>query len=185
MHVIKAAAVLIAASAMAACTAAPAPPSVGSSQPPAAPGPVADRDLQLRPVLTLESAHCTPGSTPAPVSASPIRACAADGTIQYTLGPAAVTGSQVQTIAVGTGLVSGTAEIDITLDAAGAAALAAVTGEVSQLPEPRTELAIYVHGRVQSAPYVSSAIEGGSMIIRGDFTTAQAQAIVDSLMTHT
>ena len=95
-----------------------------------------------------------------------------------------MTGKHVAAISVGTGAVAGGPEIDITLDAEGSAALAAVTGQLAVQEPPQSQLAIYVHGEVQSSPFVSQSIQGGSVVITGGFTTAQAQAIVDGLVQH-
>ena len=37
---------------------------------------------------------------------------------------------------------------------------------------------------MQSAPTVTEAIVGGAVVISGDFTTSQAQTIVDGLLRH-
>jgi preprotein translocase subunit SecD len=95
-----------------------------------------------------------------------------------------VTGGQVATIAVGDSSGGGGADIDVTLDDAGSAALASITGELSVKSPPQSQLAIYVLGQVQSAPTVSEEIVGGAVVINGDFTTAQAQEIVERLLNH-
>jgi len=69
----------------------------------------------------------------------------------------------------------------VALDDAGTAALANVTKELAAKPAPQSQLAIYVHGRVQSAPVVMTPLTAGDLIIAADFTKAQAQQLVDGL----
>jgi len=183
---IRISAVVIATVVLVGCGASPASTSSSGSQlPGSTAGPVADVDLQLRPVLSeAPTASCTLPRVAAPPAKSPVEACSADGTLRYTLGPAAVTGNQVASISVAKSAVVGSPEIDITLDAKGSAALAAITGQLAGNDPTRSQLAVYVHGQVQSSPSVSQSIQGGSVVITGDFTTAQAQAIVDGLVQH-
>jgi preprotein translocase subunit SecD len=74
----------------------------------------------------------------------------------------------------------GSAEIQVSLDGAGTTALSSVTTELAGKPAPESQLAIYVHGRVLSAPVVMAPLTSGTMIIAG-FTGGQAQQIVDGL----
>jgi len=189
MGAMKVNAVLIAVFVVAGCSTAPTPTvsSTVTQSPSPTVRPVADQDLQLRPVLTAEPAAkgaCPPPHSAEPASTSPIKACSVDGTVLYSLGPAAVTGGQVATLAVGDSSAGGGAEIDVTLDAAGSTALTSITEELSVKSPPQSQLAIYVLGQVQSAPTVSEAILGGAVVISGDFTTSQAQEIVDGLLQH-
>lgn len=142
------------------------------------------RDLQLRPVLAMTlpgSGSCPSADRDAAGSTTPVSACSTDGSTLYSLGPAAVTGSQVSSLSVQDAAAGGTAEIQVALDDAGTAALANVTKELAAKPAPQSQLAIYVHGRVQSAPVVMAPLTSGDLTIAGDFTKAQAQQLVDGL----
>jgi preprotein translocase subunit SecD len=142
------------------------------------------RDLQLRPVLTmtpLGSGTCPSADRDAADSTTPVSACSADGSLLFSLGVAAVGGDQVSSVSVQDSAAGGTVEIHVDLDDTGTAALANVTKELATKPAPQSQLAIYVHGRVQSAPVVMAPLTSGTVVIAGDFTKAQAQQIVDGL----
>jgi preprotein translocase subunit SecD len=142
------------------------------------------RDLQLRPVLAmapLGNATCPATSHDAASSTTPVSACSADGTTLYTLGAAAVTGNQVSAVSVQDSAGSGTSQIQVTFDHAGTAALATLTTQLAAKSEPQSQMAIYVHGRVQSAPLVMAPITAGVVAIAGNFTKAKAQQLVDGL----
>ena len=79
-------------------------------------------------------------------------------------------GSQVSSLSVQDAPTGETAEIRVTLDSAGTAALANLTKGLAAKPARRTVLAIYIHRRVQSAPLVMTAITSGAITIAGDFT---------------
>ena len=147
MGAMKVSAGVMAVIVVAGCSAAPTPAasSTGTQSPSPTVGPVADKDFQLRPVLAAEPAAqgaCPPTHTAEPASTAPITACSVDGTVQYSLGPAAVTGGQVATIAVGDSSSGGGTDIDVTLDAAGSTALTSITGELSAKSPPQSQLAI-------------------------------------------
>ena len=178
------AAVMVAAG----CGAAPSPavPSATRSSPSSSVGPVADQDFQMRPVLSVGPAPaggCPTRIRPEPVSKSPIRACSVEGTQQYTLGPAAVIGSHVVTIAVDEVPPDRGVAVDMTLDSSGSAALAAVTGELSMQSPPRSQLAFYVLGQVSGVSAVTEPIEGSSVRILG-LSTSEAQQLVSKLKTR-
>jgi preprotein translocase subunit SecD len=140
-------------------------------------------DLQLRPVLSVEpwgNATCPAGESEA-ASSSPVTACSADGTELYTLGPAGVSGEQIATATVEDSAVAGTAEIRVSLNEAGTAALSTMTAELAGKAAPQSQLAIYSQGQVQSAPAVMEPIITGSVVIAGDFSREQAQRILDGI----
>jgi preprotein translocase subunit SecD len=110
-----------------------------------------------------------------------VSACSTDGTNLYSLGPAVVSGEQVASVTVQDSATGGTAEIQVALNDAGTAALSTMTTDLAGKASPQSQLAVYVHGRVQSAPTVMAPITTGSVTITGDFTKAQAQQIVDGL----
>jgi len=146
---------------------------------------VGERDLQLRPVLSttpLGTASCPSADRDVAASTTPVSACSADGSTLYSLGAAAIVGAQVSSLSVQDSASGGTAEIQVALDDSGTAALANLTKELASRPAPQSQLAIYIHGRAQSAPTVMEPITSGSITITGNFTKAQAQQLVDGLV---
>jgi len=139
-------------------------------------------DLQLRPVL--EVAPAGAGQCPARLDVTPVAnqaasACSQDGKLVYSLGPAAVTGARVSDMTVSH--QGGSPVVQISLDALGGAGLSSVTAEIAQLEQPRSQLAIVSHGRVQSAPVVTEQIDGRVMMVSGFADDAAAQAAIDFL----
>jgi uncharacterized membrane protein len=59
--------------------------------------------------------------------------------------------------------------------------LAALTTEVAREQEPRNRLAIVIDGRIVSAPAVAEPITGGTIMLSGGFTRAEARRYVDLL----
>ena len=143
-----------------------------------------DIGVQLRPVLDVErsaSGQCpaTPSPTAdAAATTGPITACGADGTTVYSLGPAAVTGTQWESMRVADDTVSGSTQIDALLDPGGSSALTQVTGELFSNDEPQNQLAIYLDGEVQAAPSVQQPIYGGALVLGAGLTHEEAQALV-------
>jgi preprotein translocase subunit SecD len=92
-----------------------------------------------------------------------------------------VSGGQVSSVSVQDSTGGGSTEIQVALDDAGTTALTNATTQLATMPAPQSQLAIYVHGRAQSAPTVMTPITSGSVTIAGDFTKAQAQQMVGGL----
>jgi preprotein translocase subunit SecD len=105
-----------------------------------------------------------------------------DGATLYSLGPAGVAGDQVASATVQDSASGDTAEIQVALTDAGSTSLSTMTTDLAGGAAPQSQLAVYVHGRVLSAPTVMAPITSGSITIAGDLTKAQAQAIVDGLI---
>jgi hypothetical protein len=57
--------------------------------------------------------------------------------------------------------------------------LGTLTGEVAREQQPRNALAVVVDGKVASAPQVMEPITGGTIMLSGSFTRAEAQRYVD------
>lgn len=185
MSVQRVAVPLLAATLLCACSAgAPtSTPSGGSTTRAAASLSGRDVGLQLRPVLEVQpanAAQCTSASG-APPSTAPVTACASDGSLVYSLGPAVVTGTQWDTLRVDDVSVPGTTQIDALLDPSGSSALTQATGELFSNDEPRNQLAVYAEGVVLSAPTVQQPIYGGALVIAGGLTNDEAQALLDRL----
>jgi preprotein translocase subunit SecD len=170
---------LTATTMLAACstdpTSAPTTASTGSS-------PSGPADLQLRPVLAegpVGTATCPTWAQDAASRDDAVAACSTDGQILYSLGPASVTGDQISSASVQ--VSDGSAQVVIAFDEAGKTALSTITAQLAGKVEPQSQLAIYLHGRVQSAPSVHEAVTGGVIAIYGGYTPAEAQQIVDQL----
>jgi preprotein translocase subunit SecD len=71
--------------------------------------------------------------------------------------------------------------IDVQLDASGTTAMAAATRTAVAQPAPRNMIAILVDGVVVSAPIVNVPIDAGGLLIPGNFSKTDAQALVDEI----
>lgn len=71
--------------------------------------------------------------------------------------------------------------VQVTLNEAGAAELAALTAELSQNTGPASMAAIMLDGRVQSAPFVQATISSGAMELSGFTSLEEAQKVADEL----
>ena len=67
----------------------------------------------------------------------------------------------------------------ITLRPEDAGRLGTLTNEVAREQQPRNALAIVADGKVASAPQVMEPITGGTVMLNGSFTRAEAQRYVD------
>jgi hypothetical protein len=157
----------------------PAPGPTGPSPSPTAAG----YALQIRPVLT----EGPVGATPCPKSpvqtaaAEPATACSADGTLVYTLGPAAVSGDAIAAMEARAESVGGGFDVVVQLTPAGSSAFETATAFLAQQQAPQNQLAFYAQGEVLSSPYVSTAIVGGVAQIGGFPTLVAAQAFVTAV----
>lgn len=172
-------------------TASTAPTSSRGSSAAGSPRPSAsdvsghDTGLELRKVLDAQPTapgQCAASSSAnaAPTTGS-VTACASDGTVVYTLGPAVVTGTQWESIGLREDAATGAWQVGALLDPSGSSALTQATGELAVEDEPRNQIAFYLHGSVQSAPTVSQPVYGGRVIIASGLEKADAQQLVDDL----
>lgn len=155
----------------------------------AAPSSLSGRDigLQLRPVVEAHASsagECGTAGSPSPSSdaaatSAPVTACSTDGSIVYSLGPAAITGERWQSLTVDDSRPS--AAIDAVLDPLGATALTKITADLATNDQPQNQLAFYADGLVLMAPTVTQPIYGGQTVIAGYWTAAEARALVDRL----
>ena len=140
-------------------------------------------DLQLRPVLDLATAtagQCAETRPPTPDPAQPAQLCSEDRTLLLSLGPAAVTG--VRVTGMEATMTSRQPQLQIKLDAQGGASLTRVTAEAMLQQEPRNQLALVSHGRVQAAPTVTEAIDGNVLVLTGFATVDDAAAARDLIL---
>jgi len=145
--------------------------------------PQPELDLQLRPVLDVATAtagQCGETRPPTPDPAQPAQLCSEDRTLLLSLGPAAVTGARVT--GLDATMTSRQPQLQIKLDAQGGASLTRVTAEGMQLPEPRNQLALVSHGRVQAAPAITGPIDTAILVLTGFGTVEDAQAARDLLL---
>ena len=152
---------------------------------PSSVGPLPSRSsaFQIRPVIAVEATgpgDCAEQPADPPLDL-PARACDAPGPDQavYDLGPARITLDDVAEVEVADSM--GAPVVHVTLNAAGAAALADLTTELAQNQIPASMAAIMLHGRVQSAPVVQATISSGALELNGFATVAEAQQVADTL----
>jgi hypothetical protein len=129
--------------------------------------------LGFRKVVAMTPAPCAPGDT--------TRLTSADGC--YELGDG-MTVSRLRNVELRSpdpSLGGASFSVAITLDAGDATRLAALTTEVAREQEPRNRLAIVIDGRIVSAPAVAEPITGGTIMLSGGFTRAEARRYVDLL----
>lgn len=147
------------------------------------PRPAKPSTFQVRPVTNVEPAttgNCAERPPNPPID-RPARACDAPGPVQavYELGPARITLEHVEGAEVVDSM--GYPVVQVTLNEAGAAALADLTAELSQNTGSESMAAIMLDGRVQSAPVVQATINSGAMELSGFTSIAEAQQVADEL----
>lgn len=148
---------------------------------------VAITDLQLRPVLTENYAttgQC-PMTTPETSPSEEVTACSADGMYIYSLGPASVTGRNVENMNTFPGSSAKESIIEIMLDGEGAGALAAMSQQLLGQVSPKSKLAIVIRGEVQTAPTVMDAFTTGKLQVSVPLSAVQAQVLVDGIYSRT
>ncbi|MGL5858734.1 MAG: protein translocase subunit SecD [Angustibacter sp.] len=118
--------------------------------------------------------------------AKPLVTCSQDRTEKYILGPAEVSGTDIEDASAGlqptqTGGSSTTWEVRLDLDDKGGKAFSDVTTRIWQLPEPRNRFGIVLDGLVISAPSADEPITAGSASITGSFTQASSQELANQV----
>lgn len=105
-------------------------------------------------------------------------ACDKDGAYKYVLGPALLSGTDVQTASAGLPQSgAGNWQVDLTMTTAGAKKFADATKALYQQKAPTNQFGIVLDGVVMSAPAVNEPILGGSAVISGSFTAEEAKAL--------
>jgi preprotein translocase subunit SecD len=113
---------------------------------------------------------------------TPVASCSADGKTLYSLGAAAVSGDHVASVSDPKASSGGPPwQIEVALDSTGKAALAALTQDLATKTPPQSQMAIYVHGRVRSAPLVMQPITAGIVAIACACTQMQADQLVSDI----
>ena len=107
--------------------------------------------------------------------------CMKDGSVKYLLDKAAVRGTEIASASAGLSQTGGGWEVNLTFTSTGAQQFATVTGQLAQNQSPQNQFGIVLDGLVESSPYVSQAILGGSAVITGSFTADEAKALANVL----
>ena len=139
-------------------------------------------DFQLRQVLDIgtgDPTRCPAGTVATPPALAPATLCSQDGSLVYTLAPAAVDGNRPTSIEVAGSSLGPV--VRVRLDVKGATSLSNLSLHASQEPAPRSKLAIVSHGRVQAAPVMTDQIAGGILDISGFESAQAAQTALDFL----
>lgn len=127
-------------------------------------------------------------TTPPPAADAPAAACAedtTDGTAErFLLGPTALDGSTVQkATAEEPDDMPGQWQITISFNASGADKFGRLTTDLSSGTRPTDRLAVTLDGVVLIAPTVAQPLPGGTAVVTGKFTRADARRIAASLQT--
>ena len=108
--------------------------------------------------------------------------CSKDGAVKYLLEPAFIKGTQVTSATAALPQQgAGGWQVDLSFDSEGASALATVSTKLVSQPPPTNQFAIVLDGLVQSSPYFSEAILGGTASINGNFTVEEAKSLANVL----
>lgn len=108
--------------------------------------------------------------------------CDQDGIYKYVLGPAALSGTDVDSAVAGLPQQgAGGWQVDLTMTSDGAKKFADVTTQLAAQQAPQNQFGIVLDGQVVSAPAVNEAILGGSATISGSFTVEEAKALAQVL----
>lgn len=139
--------------------------------------------LEFRPVLAADP--CDLGRTTSAIGDS-ITLCDQDGTTMYALGPVAIDGEHLDSVAASTlagasGVDSGTWAVNLVFDDQGTQALADITQRAVGQTPPLNQFAMVLDGRVLSAPAVLAAITNGKPQITGGFDEAAARDLAGRL----
>ncbi|MBO1415208.1 protein translocase subunit SecD, partial [Streptomyces sp. FH025] len=101
---------------------------------------------------------------------------------KLALGPAAVKGSDVSKAQAGLDTQTGAGwQVQLQFNNAGTDAFAKVTGQLATQTPPTNQFAIVLDNQVVSHPQVNGPIPGGSAVITGRFSQAEAQDLSNVL----
>ncbi|MEU8132281.1 SecDF P1 head subdomain-containing protein [Streptodolium elevatio] len=163
--------------------AAPAPPGATGS------GELPGVSAELRATYAaLDCSQPTAPPTTLPPADAPAAACAqdtTDGTVErFLLGPTALDGGTVQkATAEEPDEMPGQWQVTISFNSAGADKFGKLTTDLSSGSQPTDRLAVTLDGVVLIAPTVAQPLSGGTAVITGKFTRADARRIAASLQT--
>ncbi|MGA0078378.1 MAG: protein translocase subunit SecD, partial [Candidatus Nanopelagicales bacterium] len=108
--------------------------------------------------------------------------CSQDGAFKYLLEPAFITGDQLTDSAPALpDQGAGGWIVTLSFDSEGGRKLAEASTRLSALPSPQNQFGIVLDGLVQSSPFFSEPILGGSAQIEGNFTVESARQLAQVL----
>lgn len=108
--------------------------------------------------------------------------CSTDGTLKYLLEPAFISGDQLTDAAPALpDQGAGGWIVTLSFNSEGARRLAEASTRLSALPSPQNQFGIVLDGLVQSSPFFSEPILGGSAQIEGNFTIDSAKQLAQVL----
>lgn len=111
-----------------------------------------------------------------------IATCSQDGAFKYLLEPAFITGDQLTDAAPALpDQGAGGWIVTLDFDSEGGRKLAEASTRLSALPSPQNQFGIVLDGLVQSSPFFSEPILGGSAQIEGNFTVESAKQLAQVL----
>ncbi|MFE2413877.1 protein translocase subunit SecD [Kitasatospora sp. NPDC057904] len=101
---------------------------------------------------------------------------------KLVLGPVAVKGSDVSKAQPSLDTQQGNGwQVQLQFNGKGTDDFAAITGKLAALPDPSNQFAIVLDNEVVSHPFVRGAIPGGTAVISGTFSQAEAQDLSNVL----
>ncbi|MFH8474412.1 protein translocase subunit SecD [Streptomyces sp. NPDC018000] len=107
-------------------------------------------------------------------------ACSSEGDAKYVLGPAEVSGTEVDNAKAGFDQQRGMWVVNMEFTKKGSKEFQAITQKLSTLQSPQNQFAIALDGEVVSAPQVNTTLSG-SAEISGSFTQQSAEDLANVL----
>ncbi|MET7648325.1 protein translocase subunit SecD [Streptomyces sp. NPDC005426] len=156
-------------------------PKASSTPTPSAAEQAAAADLQKR----FEALDCSSKASRAKASqgtksTDTVVACEQDGSAKYILGPAEVSGTDVDSAKAAINQQSGQWIVQMEFTGGGAKKFQKTTGKLAQQQSPQNQFAIALDGEVVSAPSVSEALSANAEI-SGSFTQQSAEDLANVL----
>ncbi|MEE1810716.1 protein translocase subunit SecD [Streptomyces sp. BE133] len=107
-------------------------------------------------------------------------ACSSEGDAKYVLGPAQVSGTDVDSAKAAIDQTNGQWIVQMEFTKGGAKKFQKITGQLAQQQSPQNQFAIALDGEVVSAPYVRTALSANAEI-SGSFTQQSADDLANVL----
>jgi preprotein translocase subunit SecD len=114
------------------------------------------------------------------LATDPIVACSEDGSAKYILGPAELSGTDVDSAKAAISQQTGAWVVNMDFTGKGSKKFQTTTTKLSKATAPQNQFAIVLDGQVQSAPSVSTTLSG-SAEISGSFDQKSAQSLANVL----
>ncbi|MFD9605712.1 protein translocase subunit SecD [Streptomyces sp. NBC_01224] len=107
-------------------------------------------------------------------------ACSSEGDAKYVLGPAQVSGTDVDSAKAAIDQTNGQWIVQMEFTKGGAKKFQKITGQLAQQQSPQNQFAIALDGEVVSAPFVRTALSANAEI-SGSFTQQSAEDLANVL----